>query len=43
VLNGGERHAFELVGGGFEKVNFPGGELVEGGFVPVGLAGSMPG
>ena len=37
VLRGGEAHGLELVAGGFEGVDFGGGELVAGGLVPVGL------
>ena len=40
VLGGGEAHLLELVAGGFEGVDFGGGELVGGGFVPVGACPS---
>ena len=36
VLGGGEAHLLERVAGGFEGVDFGGGELVGGGLVPVG-------
>ncbi len=36
-LGGGEAHLLELVGGGFERVDLGGGELVGGGLIPVGL------
>ncbi len=36
VLGGGEAHLLKGVSGGFEGVDFGGGELVGGGFVPVG-------
>ncbi len=38
VLGGGEAHLLQLVAGGFEGVDLGGGELVGGGFVPVGSA-----
>ena len=38
VLGGGEAHLLKGVAGGFEGVDLGGGELVGGGFVPVGGA-----
>ncbi len=39
MLRGGEAHRLQLVAGGFEDVDFNGGEPVGGGLVPVGLRG----
>ena len=36
MLRGGEAHLLHGVGGGFERVDLGGGELVAGGLVPVG-------
>ena len=38
MLGGGEAHLLQRVAGGFEGVDLGGGELVGGGFVPVGGA-----